>query len=223
MKKIILSLLLALSLIFTLAACELDAPKETGGGSKGSSITSQNKDENTPDKVISESPDTNASKAPEATNSKEPEVTYPITKEQAKAIALKNANASEDKVTRLKIEKDIDDGKEHYDIEFIFGGSEYEYEILISNGSILKAEKDDVSLLNPNTGSAKITLDEAKKTALAHAKVAQKDAAFLKAEYDGDDKVPHYDIEFKNGGYEYEYEINAETGKIIKSEKEKDD
>ena len=29
-----------------------------------------------------------------------------------------------------------------------------------------------------------------------------------------------YEIEFDSGKYEYEYEINADTGKVIKAEKE---
>jgi uncharacterized membrane protein YkoI len=33
--------------------------------------------------------------------------------------------------------------------------------------------------------------------------------------------VKVYDVEFYFGGYEYEYEINAVTGKVIKAEKDK--
>lgn len=46
---------------------------------------------------------------------------------------------------------------------------------------------------------------------------------FSKAELDRDDMVVHYDVEFVAGKYEYEYEINAETGKIIAFDKEFND
>ena len=46
---------------------------------------------------------------------------------------------------------------------------------------------------------------------------------FSKAELDRDDMVVHYDIEFVSGKYEYEYEINAETGKVIAFDKEFND
>jgi len=32
----------------------------------------------------------------------------------------------------------------------------------------------------------------------------------------------HYEVDFEAGAYEYEYEIHAETGEILKSEKERD-
>ncbi|MBP3692579.1 MAG: PepSY domain-containing protein [Clostridia bacterium] len=71
--------------------------------------------------------------------------------------------------------------------------------------------------------SQNITVDKAKEIALQHAGVSSADAKFLKAEYDFDDGVACYDVEFKAGGYEYDYEINAQNGNIIKSEKEIDD
>ena len=36
------------------------------------------------------------------------------------------------------------------------------------------------------------------------------------------DGTTHYDVEFVGGGFEYEYEINAKTGAIIASEKDRD-
>ena len=36
-----------------------------------------------------------------------------------------------------------------------------------------------------------------------------------KADFDGDDIIPHYEIELISGDYEYDYEIDAKTGEII--------
>ena len=63
-----------------------------------------------------------------------------ITAEKAKEIALKHAGLS--KATWVKAEKDRDDGRIKYEIEFRDGRMEYEYEIDAETGKILKAEKD---------------------------------------------------------------------------------
>lgn len=61
--------------------------------------------------------------------------------------------------------------------------------------------------------------DDAIAVALAHAKVTQADVTRLQAEYDLDDKQPHYDVEFLLGKDKYEYEIDAKTNVILKAEK----
>ena len=45
----------------------------------------------------------------------------------------------------------------------------------------------------------------------------------MKAERDRDNGVTVYEVEFKAGGYEYEYEINASTGEILGHSREYDD
>lgn len=65
-----------------------------------------------------------------------------ITAEEAKAIALKHAGLTESQVSKLKVERDRDDGVVKYEVEFDKGNVEYEYEINAETGKILKAEKD---------------------------------------------------------------------------------
>ena len=62
--------------------------------------------------------------------------------EKAKEIALKHAGLKESEVTRLRAERDRDDGRIKYDVEFQQGRMEYDYEIHAETGKILKAEKD---------------------------------------------------------------------------------
>ena len=45
----------------------------------------------------------------------------------------------------------------------------------------------------------------------------------LEVEDELDEGQPHYKVEFKAGGYDYEYEIDALTGSVLKSERERDD
>ena len=40
---------------------------------------------------------------------------------------------------------------------------------------------------------------------------------------DTDDGIIHYDVDFKAGGMEYDYDINPESGAIMKAESEVDD
>ena len=167
-----------------------------------------------------------------------------ITQETAKATALNHAGVKESDVLFVKNEFDYDDGRAVYDIDFKYGGYEYDYEIDASTGDILKSEKDIDDDYRPtgatsgnsgnstsgnntsgNSGSANnyITQETAKATALNHAGVKESDVLFVKNEFDYDDGKAVYEIEFKHGAYEYEYEIDALTGEVIKSEKDIDD
>ena len=66
-----------------------------------------------------------------------------------------------------------------------------------------------------------ISAERAKQIALSHAGVGG--ASFIKVELDTDDGVQVYEIEFKVGNVEYEYDINAISGEIISSKSEVDD
>ena len=68
-----------------------------------------------------------------------------------------------------------------------------------------------------------LSKDEAKNIALRHAGLAEKDVTHLRVEFDYDDGVPEYEVDFRHGGYEYDYEIHAETGKIRTWDKDWDD
>ena len=63
----------------------------------------------------------------------------------------------------------------------------------------------------------------AKDIALAHAGVAEADIFDLDLKLDTDDAVVHYDVDFKAGGMEYDYDIDPVTGDILKAESEVDD
>ena len=63
-----------------------------------------------------------------------------------------------------------------------------------------------------------IGVEAAKQIALAHAKVAQKDVTFIKAELDTEDGRAVYDIEFYSGNVEYDYDIEAVSGEIISND-----
>lgn len=66
-----------------------------------------------------------------------------------------------------------------------------------------------------------ISADRAKQIALSHAGVSG--ASFTKVELDTDDGVRVYEIEFKVGNVEYDYDIDATSGAILSSSSEIDD
>lgn len=65
-----------------------------------------------------------------------------ITEAEAKTIALNHAGFAEADVSGLRVERDDDDGRLEYKVEFRVGNTEYEYEILAADGRILDFEKD---------------------------------------------------------------------------------
>ncbi len=139
-----------------------------------------------------------------------------IGKDKAKATALDHAGVTEADITRYKCE--LDEGK--YDVEFTVNGVEYDYEIDAYTGAVVKAETeraDDKPVVDP---TILITEAEAKATALAHAGVAEADITLYKCKLDDD---YNYDIEFTVNGIEYDYEISAYTGAVVKAETEKAD
>lgn len=69
-------------------------------------------------------------------------VPVPVTEEQAKAIALEKAGFTEEQVRRMKVEKDYDDGRLEYDVEFYVNGVEYSCDIDIDTGNITDYDVD---------------------------------------------------------------------------------
>lgn len=137
---------------------------------------------------------------------------------EAKALDIAKNHAKVKNITNYKIKLDKDDNKVIYEIEFKSEGFEYDYDIDATNGKIIKSDKekdDDIKISKPENNY--IEKDKAKEIALNHAGV--KDYTGFKIELD--DGV--YEIEFKSDGFEYEYDIDATSGKIIKNDKEIDD
>ena len=62
--------------------------------------------------------------------------------ENAIDIALADAGLSKDAVTDLQAELDLDDAVVHYDVDFKYGGMEYDYDIDATTGAILQAKSE---------------------------------------------------------------------------------
>ena len=80
-----------------------------------------------------------------------------------------------------------------------------------------------VTTTNKTAQNKFISVSKAKAIALAHAGVSEKNVSFKKVKLEKDDGIYEYEVEFYVGNWEYEYSINAKTGKILDFEKELDD
>ena len=162
--------------------------------------------------------------------------------EKAKEIAMSHAGVSAGSVSFVKAKLDTEDGVKVYDIEFYSGNVEYDYEINAATGAIVSFDQDienyeiptqpqsaapTQAATQPQTAaptqaaSSVISVDKAKQIALSHAGVSG--ASFKKVKLDTDDGVRVYEIEFKVGNVEYDYDIDASSGAIISSSSEIDD
>ena len=63
-----------------------------------------------------------------------------------------------------------------------------------------------------------ITLEKAQEIALTQANVNAANAVFDDREFDHDDGTPIFELEFTANGNEYEYDIHAVTGKVVRAE-----
>ena len=157
--------------------------------------------------------------------------------EAAQSAALTHAGLDASAVTWKEADYDYEDGRMVYEMEFFANGVEYEYDVDASTGEVLKMEKEGAEWSEPSSGgqntgsqgnsgggsSGVIGRDAARDAALAHAGVSLSQAYELKVEDELDEDQPQYQVDFKANGYEYEYEIDAYTGSVLKSEREQDD
>ena len=154
----------------------------------------------------------------------------------AKAAALKRAGiADASGVTWIKCQHDWDDGWQKYELEFECGATVYECDVNATSGAVTKFESEPCDNLahhhndganhndgQSSSGNTDIGADAAKNAALSHAGLSESQVTGLKCERDWDDGQLTYEVEFKSGGYEYEYKIAASTGAVLEHDKDRD-
>ncbi len=175
--------------------------------------------------------------------SAEPNVSAPqpaITAQEAEKAALDQAGLTAESVTGLHSHFDGDERVPHWDVEFFHENYEYDFEV-DSTGAILNWSREYEGRQAPQTtqpaqptqptqpaqpaqpAQAAISAEEAKAIALQHAGLSAGEVTGLRAKLDRDDGVPEYEVEFRQGRLEFEYDIHAETGAILSWDKDYDD
>lgn len=163
--------------------------------------------------------------AQQNTNQPVPSDDGQISLEDAKSEALADAGVSDAEVIYTKEKSDYENGIMIYDIEFYVGNVEYEYEINAATGEVYSKSVDTHYDQtghghhghNGHTGTADsyIGNDSAESIALNHAGFSETEVSRLKSEFDIDDGLAVYEVEFDKDGREYEYTINATDSSII--------
>ena len=157
----------------------------------------------------------------------------PITEAEAIAAALDHAKLTEAETENLLVRMDRDDRRDHWEVQWRSGDVEYDYDIDPDTGAVLDWDRDfepqrkaapaaqTHSPTQPAAPAAQLSEDEALAIALDHAGFTAEEVTGLRIRLDTDDRTPDYEIEFRRGRLEYEYEIHAETGAIL--DRDRDD
>ena len=134
-----------------------------------------------------------------------------------------------DSVT-VEVDPELDESPAHYEVELHTAWGEFEYLVDAYTGKVLSGQKDLLTTAPVGDETAKPTVPtgdighaKAKSIALNHAGVSENKAYDMEIELDDEDGTLVYEVEFKSGGMEYSYEINAATGAVLKHEAEIDD
>ena len=145
-----------------------------------------------------------------------------IGEEQAKAAACAHAGVTQEQVSFSTTELDCEAGLFVYEIEFIVDQTEYDYDIDARTGAVVKYSSETYGEAQSSAAgnAAYIGEAQARAAAFAHAGVSASDATAVQAKLDIDDGQAKYEIVFFVGTTEYDYDIDARTGAVLKAERE---
>jgi len=159
----------------------------------------------------------------------------PIGKDKAMDIAVAEfGKASAAEILHSEVDPELDESPAHYEVEITGrNGEEIEYKIDAYSGAVIEtkreaADDDEASEAQPakptQPGTAQdIGHAKAKSIALNHAGVDANTVYDMNIQLDVEDGTIIYEVEFKSGNREYDYEIDAATGAILHHETEIDD
>ena len=156
----------------------------------------------------------------------------PIGKDAAAYAAEQYAGTTALDSVTAEVDSELDESPAHYEVELHTAWGEFEYLVDAYTGKVLSGQKDllatapagdEAAKPTAPSGGADIGHAKAKSIALNHAGVSENEAYDMEIELDDEDGTLVYEVEFKSGGMEYSYEINAATGAILKHEAEIDD
>ena len=145
-----------------------------------------------------------------------------IGRDAARDAAVKHAGLDAAQVENARVQLDFDDGAMVYEVEFVCDGWEYDYEINALDGAVLDFEKEFTgeSQLPIQPPDGDIGEQLAVETALRHAGLTAEFVDWVNCQREEDDGVKYYEVTFRYGVWEYEYEIGAYSPMVLDWEKE---
>ena len=156
----------------------------------------------------------------------------PIGKDAAAYAAEQYAGTTALDSVTAEVDPELDESPAHYEVELHTAWGEFEYLVDAYTGKVLSGQKNLLTAAStpsetmkptaPSEAAQNIGHAKAKSIALNHAGVSENQAYDMDIELDDEDGKLVYEIEFKSGNMEYDYEINAASGAILKHEAEID-
>ena len=176
----------------------------------------------------------------------------PIGKDAAAYAAEQYAGTTALDSVTAEVDPELDESPAHYEVELQTAWGEFEYLVDAYTGKVLSGQKDLLAAVSASNETTKpsgqkpasasnettkpsgqkpapsgtvqdIGYTKAKSIALNHAGVSESKAYDMDIELDDEDGTLVYEVEFKSGNMEYDYEIDAASGTILKHEAELDD
>ena len=176
----------------------------------------------------------------------------PIGMDAARSAAEEYAGTTAMDSVTAEVDPELDESPAHYEVELQTAWGEFKYLVDAYTGKVLSGQKDLLAAVSASNETTKpsgqkptsasnettkpsaqkpapsgtvqdIGYAKAKSIALNHAGLRENQAYDMDIELDDEDGKLVYEIEFKSGNMEYNYEIDAASGAILKHETELDD
>lgn len=156
----------------------------------------------------------------------------PIGRDAARTAAEEYAGTTALDSVTAEVDPELDESPAHYEVELQTAWGEFEYLVDAYTGKVLSGQKDlpatapvgdETAKSSAPSDGADIGHAKAKSIALNHAGVSENEAYDMEIELDDEDGTLVYEVEFKSGNMEYDYEIDAASGAILKHEAELED
>ena len=176
----------------------------------------------------------------------------PIGMDAARSAAEEYAGTTAMDSVTAEVDPELDESPAHYEVELQTARGEFKYLVDAYTGKVLSGPKDLLAAVSASNETTKpsgqkpasasnettkpsdqkpapsgtvqdIGYAKAKSIALNHAGLRENQAYDMDIELDDEDGTLIYEVEFKSGNMEYDYEIDAASGAILKHETELDD
>ena len=161
----------------------------------------------------------------------------PIGMDAARTAAEEYAGTTALDSVTAEVDPELDESPAHYEVELQTAWGEFEYLVDAYTGKVLSGQKDLLAAVSASNETTKpsgqkpapsgtvqdIGYAKAKSIALNHAGLSENQAYDMDIELDDEDGKLVYEVEFKSGNMEYDYEIDAASGAILKHEAELED
>lgn len=206
-KRIFIGMLAA-ACICCLSGCviQLPAPDSTPAPSESQSTEGGNTSGNLTSTASLPESDSGSGQTQTSSSGQE------ISREQAFSIALENAGVSQSDARNVKIERDGHNGVPIYDIEFDTSYGNYDYEVAISDGSIIDSDYEVLEEWAYRQPDNPVSEEQVK--ILVQQKVPGAPASEIRVWQENDDGRSRWEGSLSYNGIYYEFEIDTQTGII---------